>query len=707
MSPVSQVNDRPGQLPRESTGFVGRASELAALGTLVGRARLVTVTGPGGVGKTRLAVRAAAAAGERYANGVAFVGLSGIRDPGLLPQAVVSALGLSQQDSRDPADMITSYLRERELLLILDTCEHLLDAAALFSEALAESAPGVTILATSRQPLDVHGENLYPLSPLSVPARGTPAAARDAGDAVDLFAQRAAEAVPGFRVTGENSGQIVRLCRQLDGIPLAIELAAVRLREFDLGELARRLDHRLALLSGRDHAADTRHQTLRDAIGWSYDLCGRPDQVLWQRLSVFAGPFTAQAAREVCGGGALPRDEVPGALVSLVDKSVLARDHSAAVPCYRMLDTLREYGAERLEKTGTAGQVRARLTAYYGRLAEELNSDPFNGQLDKYRVLRAQHSNVMTSLEYGLSVPGQEHTATDVLSSLYWFVEISGNFQESKYHLDKTLDRLDGPSPGRAHATALLSLIRAAEGDPDGVAGCEEALAMAAGLGDQRTRARCQLYYSQALLAAGRLPETIEAAKAAREMLAEAGDPTADVAFLYLGLAFLLSGDLEASYESAAAGLRRMPADGRERWLSSFLYTLSALALSLQGQHKPAEEMLRTALSMRQDLGDPMGAGFCLGLLGYVAAQQGRLEEAAWLMGITAPVWETLGTEPFTGVPGLAELIGEAGKSSRAALGPGTWDDVYNRAAAHPMQDAIALAADPSQLARALTAGPA
>ena len=313
-----------GQLPVETTGFIGREAELARLSALLEQARLITVTGPGGVGKSRLALRAAAAAAPGFADGVCLVDLSALREPGLLVHTVAAALGLPEQSQGAHLDAVLAYLNDRHLLLILDTCEHLIDACAMFAEAVVARAARVTLLATSREPLDVSGENACPVAPLPVaqfdeladdpcarynggfPHRahsrgpggvwgGRPPGRAERGvvppednSAVELFLERAAAAVPGFTATTDDLPDVIRLCQRLDGIPLAIELAAVRLRALPLDELASRLDQRLALLTSGQRGG--RHRTLRDAISWSHDLCTPAEQAMWARLSVFAGP---------------------------------------------------------------------------------------------------------------------------------------------------------------------------------------------------------------------------------------------------------------------------------------------------------------------------------------------------------------------------------------------------------------------------------
>ena len=351
----------PGKLPPQTSGFVGRVAELGRARDLLRESRLVTITGPGGVGKTRLAVRVASEAAAGFRDGARLIELSGVRDPGLLMHTVAAELTLAElsnaeADQGSQADTLLGFIRDRELLLVLDTCEHLVDACATLADSILPAAPGVTILATSRQPLDASGEAVLQLLPLPVPDPGDESAGK--ADVVELFAQRAAAAAPGFTVTPENLADVITVCRRLDGIPLAIELATVRLRALPLRQMAERIDDRLRLLTGGRRSGTPRHQTLRAAIEWSYSLCTPTEQLLWERLSVFAGGFDIVAAEAVCAGGELATEEILPTLISLVDKNVLVRERApdpnlpeggnAGEPAFRMLDTIREFGAERL-----------------------------------------------------------------------------------------------------------------------------------------------------------------------------------------------------------------------------------------------------------------------------------------------------------------------------------------------------------------------
>jgi predicted ATPase/DNA-binding CsgD family transcriptional regulator len=703
-TPAAPVAHHAGQLPAETTGFVGRKSELATVGRQLRVSRLVTVTGPGGVGKTRLALRAAVAADTRYHHPVAFAELSALRDPELLPYTVGAALGLPQRDGRPALENITDYLRDRELLLVLDTCEHVIDAAALFAEALLSAAPRVRILATSRQPLDVIGESVCPLGPLHVPDDGALADREAAGDAVELFAQRAAAAVAGFAVTPDNSAEVARVCRRLEGIPLAIELAAVRLRSLSLGDLAERLDSRLQILDSGRRGAEPRHQALRDAFGWSYELCGAAEQALWARLSVFAGPFSVEAAEEVCAGDQLPRGEVFGTLISLVDKSVVIKSDQGR---YRLLDTVREYGAERLAESAEADRVRSRLLRRYLRLAQELDSDPLTDQQPRYLTLLAEHDSIRATLGHAFTIPGQTPAAARLTTSLYWYWHISGLMREATHWIGLALDSFPEPSELRAAALVLRGLMIAGQGDPEaGVADCQNGIAMAEAAGDARTYARGHLYYCQVLLAAHKREEAIAAGEAAARLMPAAGDgPTAKSAHLYLGLLHLHGGDVDKALQVAGEGLRALPSDGGEKWVSSFLFALTGICLFVKGDTERGSLAIRRSLAARRELGDPMGLGYGLGLLGYTAAKQGRFRRAAWLLGAASPLWEQLGNAAFIGASGLRKVAGQAAAETRKELGDDVFDELFEAAARSPLEEAIDLAIADSDDLPALAAG--
>src|SRR6516225_9643420 len=359
---MATVRHGAGNLPAELTSFVGRRGELAEVRRLLAGSRLVTLTGVGGVGKTRLAVRAAAGLRRAFRDGVWLVQLDQLRDPALVAQAVAGALGLQDRAGYAPAAALAEYLAGRQLLLVLDNCEHLVDAAAKLADLLLRAAAELRVLATSREALTMTGETVLAVPPLPVPEARQPLAAAELGvfPAVRLFAERAAQVVPGFAVTEANVAAVAGICRRVDGLPLAIELAAARLPVLSAEQIEERLSDRLGLLTRGGRARPARQQTLRASIEWSHELCSRAERLLWARCSVFAGGFELDAAEGVCAADRLAAGRVLDLLAALAGKSILTTGHLERVARYRLPEPLREFGQERLRESGEEAALRRR-----------------------------------------------------------------------------------------------------------------------------------------------------------------------------------------------------------------------------------------------------------------------------------------------------------------------------------------------------------
>ncbi|HEX4833647.1 MAG TPA: LuxR C-terminal-related transcriptional regulator [Trebonia sp.] len=665
---------RHGQLPAEVTGFIGRKAELARVTALLEAGRLVTVFGPGGVGKTRLALRAAALVQDRYPDGTCLIELSGTDDPGMLAATVADRLAIPAGGRPDP-DVVIDYLRHQRMLLILDTCEHLIDACADLAEAAILGAPGVTLLATSRQPLDVLGEHTFLVPPLPVPALvpGDGASAAG-GDALELFGQRAAAAVPGFQVTPANRPDAIRLCQRLDGIPLAIELAAVRLRALPLPELTARLDNRFQVLTSGRRGAVPRHQTLRSATDWSYRLCSPAERELWARLSAFAGGFDAGAAHEACADPGTSRADTLATLAALVDKSVVLRE-TADGDRYRLLDTLREYGRELLAASGREAAIRDRLLARALRQARAFEAACLaDDQLARFRALHAEDANLQAALGHALGGPPgaeRERAGADLAIALapYWL--ISGLLAEGSQWLDRVLDRFAQASPQRARALAIRGRLATFRGDiPAAVADIEASIPLAGELGDELLAARAPMYLSLALAFAGRHEEAAAAGARAQRLMAAADDQDG-LACGYPQLALLaqLTGDLDRCLALCGRGLRLLGDRGGERWVHSYLHLVAAFAYFRQpGRTAECLAELREALQAEQELGDLTGLAYALEILGWMAARERRLERAAWLLGAADGLWRQSGRR-LDGIALLAEQHDAAVQAARDALG--------------------------------------
>ena len=695
-----------GRFPHDGyTDFVGRQDELTGIAALLAESRLVTIVGPGGVGKTRVALVAAARAAASYPDGPWIVELSHLRDPALLPNTVASVLGLPEQDARSALDAVLEYLRERRLLLILDTCEHVLDACAALAQAVMRDAPDVTVLATSRQPLDMPGEHTFPIGPLPVPENDwlpVAGASLVGGDAVELFALRATAAVPGFSITPENAANVIRLCRRLDGIPLAIELAAVQLRALPLDELLDRLNHRFTVLTGGRPGALPRHQTLRMAIEWSQELCSDAERRLWARLSVFAGPFSLVAAQEVCAEVSLERPDVVDAVIGLVDKSVVLMEGER----YRMLDTVREFGAERLAESGEQASCRARHIARYLAMARYFGAHfADDDQLDRYHELREVHSNLRAALEYALededpaaaaASPAAEpfglssgsagssgslvttvardrwRAGAELACSLYGYWQISGLLGEGGYWLTKVLDRF--PEPGRERARALVNrgFLQSFAGDiSSALADCEAGTAMALAIGDDGTTARGYQHTQLTLTFLGRHEEALTVADEARARLRACGDQIGELILVgQLGHLHQLAGRPDESVAVCEEGLAMFGPDSREQWIQTYLYFISGIALfQMPGREADCELRLRKGLAGKQELGDIVGMAYAIDGLGWLAQKTGSPARAAWLMGAADALWERGTSVRFSGTAIMEEFHQQATRSAAEALG--------------------------------------
>jgi predicted ATPase/DNA-binding CsgD family transcriptional regulator/DNA-binding Xre family transcriptional regulator len=370
----------PTFLPEEASSFIGRERELSELRRMLGHTRTLTLTGPGGIGKTRLALRVLASVSDEFPDGSLFVELADLQHPGQVVPRVAAVTGVADEPERPLAETLADALRSRRLVLALDNCEHLIEACAELGRQLLASSPGLKLLTTSREPLRIAGETIWRVPPLSTPPSGTDLTAGQADqyEAIRLFADRAAASHTGFTVGQDNAATVASICRALDGIPLAIELAAARVRTLSVEQISARLNDRFALLTGGDRSAAPRQHTLGAAIEWSYELLTRPEEALFRRLSVFDG-WPLDMAEQICSDEVIPEGAVLGLLVSLIDKSLVAVDGEVAGGArYRLLDTIKEYAAERLAAAGEKDALSLRHRDYILGLVEQTASRMFN-----------------------------------------------------------------------------------------------------------------------------------------------------------------------------------------------------------------------------------------------------------------------------------------------------------------------------------------
>jgi len=687
----------------EATRFFGRSAEIAAIRDAVGRSRLVTLTGPGGVGKTRLAIHVARALGSSFPDGVFLVPLSGLHDDRLLPSTVAAALGLPEQAAQAGVAALLPALSGKRMLLILDTCEHLIDECAAFADRLLRGADGPWLIATSRQAFDVPGEVVYPIAPLGVP--------EDGGDALALLTDRVQTVMPGFRVTAANRAQVVMLCRSLDGIPLAIELAAVRIRAVGLAEMLTRLGDRMRLLGGIGRPEAGRHQTLRATIGWSYELCSAAERLLWARLSVFAGEFGLEAAEQVCAGDGLARESIVDTLVGLVDKSIVTRVDSELGARYRLLDTIREFGAELLPDSAL---YRRRHRDYFLALARAFDAVFIGpGQADEVRRLGADHGNLRLALECFLddgddsppgsglaagngagAAAGAARAGLEMATALWEFWMSTSRLGEGRYWLGRMLHQVPGGSGDRAAGAWLVGLFMDGQLDKGDIArALARVRSAAAASGDEIGLAWADGFIALAGALRGDPSGNAAACASALERFTRLGDPRGmTFSSLSKAIVHLLCDELPASIAECDQLLRSLP-EG-ECWMRGWALWWRGLAFWQAGEPVTAAKCYRAGLRLRQGLGSEymLGAAPFLDGMAWLAAADGDFGRTARLQGAADRVWASAVSVPRLAMSLLNRQDELARQRARAGLGQLEYERQYTAGALADLSEVLRFA---------------
>jgi predicted ATPase/DNA-binding CsgD family transcriptional regulator len=678
------IGQRTGNLPAEVTRFIGRSRDLTRVRDALGRYRIVTLRGVGGVGKTRLALQVAAAVRRSFEDGVWLVELSALRNTELLTRTVATAIGVPDQAVGDPLDLLSDYLADRHLLLILDTCEHLADACAMLSEVLLRAAPRLRILATSREPLGVMGEQALLISPLEVPEPGRPVTEFES---VELFADRAEAMMPGFAVGTANEKAVAELCRGLDGIPLALELAAVRLRSMSIDQVVANIGDRFGFLGAR-RGSTGRHQTLRAAIDWSYGLCSSPEQLLWTRLSVFPGDFDLAAAQAVCADSALGAAPFIDVLGGLVEKSVVLCEKDGRR--YRMLDTIREYGAEKL---GGADELREKHRDHYlGVVERAAHGSLTAGQVSWLARLGEETHNLRVALDYSYDTPGQEAIAKKmtVLLRHYWLMV--GLFTEGRRWHAKALARGTDEADD-AWAVYGAAVLAVQQGDLEAAGPLlADADRRAAALGDPRLDANLTdtrgitLFFTGDLEGAGRLHRSALDAYGRIGY----GDPFALTCAVRLAAVCCLTGGLEQAIRLSEQCLRECDRFG-DRWGRGNALWIRGAARWLSGDAASAIQDALACLLIKESLGDLYWTTVSIDLIAVALADQGEYIRSAELKGAGDSLWKIL-RAPVQQGPYYAQIRHNAAEKTRQALGDSQFEAAYRRGAALSLAEAIAVA---------------
>ncbi|WP_172652710.1 protein kinase domain-containing protein [Rhodococcus opacus] len=687
-----------GNLPLELTSFVGRRRELTEARRLLSVSRLVTLTGIGGVGKTRLALRVAGEVRRVFGDGVWLVELGQLRDSSLLAEVVATSLRLRDQSARAVQEVLAEYLAGRRLLLVLDNCEHLIEAVASLATTLLRTCPELRILATSREQLGIGGEAAMRVPPMTVPdpdrpsLRGLPQY-----EAVTLFVERAVAAVPEFELTEDNQVAVARICARLEGLPLPIELAAVRLRAMSAEQIAQRLADRYRTLTVGNRGTPTRQQTLRLCIDWSYELCTASEQRLWGRLSVFAAGFELDAAEEVCAGDRSP-DELLDELASLVDKSILIREEPGVAVRYRLLETLRDYGREKLQQTGEYLALRRLHRDWYKQLAVRAEAEWISSrQREWIDRLKRELPNLREALHFSLTEPGEDHAEAglEIATALYPLWWSGGLLAEGRHWLDRALS-LAPPQPTAERVKALYadSLLAGVQGDLTAAyALTEQEREITEQLGDAQTGALLAHTAGRLALLGGDLPHALECFERAVEVFRADGDLHRQISALQgLGLASGLLGDTARAVSCQQEVLAITESRGESEYRARSLWIL-ALMVWQQGNSDRATRLVAEGLQMTRLTNDPVGAAWCLQTLAWIAADEHQSRRAAVLLGATEALRAVMGTTTVL-VPNLRTHQEQCEQRARTALGGGAYETAFRQGKNMCFEEAAAYALD-------------
>jgi predicted ATPase/DNA-binding NarL/FixJ family response regulator len=674
-------------LPAERTSFVGRRGEVAAIRRALSGTRLVTLTGPGGVGKTRLAVRVATDAQAVFRDGVHLADLGALHDPALVPQQVASALDIHDVGGGWMANAIAAVVGPRHMLVILDNCEHLRDPCAVLADALLGACPHLHILATSRQPLDVAGETLIPVPPLPVSAPGE-RRVPGSGDAVDLLLERARSIVPDFELTHANEAAAAELCRRLDGVPLAIELAAVRLRTLTPAQVVARLDDRFELLRHARPAAPERHRTLRAALEWSYDLLDPEEQLLWRRAAVFAADFDLTAAEHVCSDARLAPEAMLDTLTALVDKSILDVRRDPNGPRFQMLETIRVFGRQRLEASGEWPALLRRHRDWYAGLAATAAAEFTQPtQVTAFDRLAADHAELRAALDFA-HTHGEELVGVAMAADLWLYWEARGYLGEGRRWLAQLLPACTIDSPERARGLSVAGYLALAATDSKTATPLlEEALASGRRLNAPFVVAFATQYLGLAALFEGDL-DTADQRLRDAVALHRGRDPgMAAFAMADVGVVALLAGSYETAAEAFVDSLALN--EGHDPWTRSHALWGLGLVRWLTGSLGDAADLEREALLLMRDVDDRSGVALCVQALAWLAASERNWERAARLVGAAEAVWRSI---PAQQPAPLTSHHDSCVRATRDALGEKQWETRHTEGLVLSRSQAISLA---------------
>lgn len=685
-------------LPLALSSFIGREREIEQVKHLLSESRLVTLTGAGGCGKTRLAIQVATDLVESYIGGVWLIELAPLADPVLVTQATAAALGVREQPGQPMLNSLADYLRSKEVLLLLDNCEHLIGACAQLADALLRACPNLRVLATSREALGLAGETTCTVPSLSLPdvrQRSPTFADLTRYEAVRLFVDRALAVQSSFKLTALNAAAVAQVCQQLDGIPLAIELAAARVKVLKTAEIASRLDDRLNLLTTGSRSALPRHQTLRAAIDWSYDLLTELERVLLRRLAVFAGGWTLEAAESVCSlpeadsieeaalppAFRLPRSEILDLLSRLVDKSLVIVDKQGGETRYHMLETIRQYAREKLLELDEVELVQNRHLAFFRHLAEKADPDAHTRHEEestRLNELEREYDNLLAALDWSLTPKGNSAWGLGLAIALANFWGIRGYFHEGLEYLLAALEQnLSEPTKLRARALESAGWLSYMQGDyPSARAVLDESLAVYRELGPATRRRLASTLVLRGYLesevgeyvtASGLILQSLDIMRELKDEQGIAG------ALRDLGGCAVRAGDYAQAFRYLEEALLLFKRNRNAHSTAIVLSGLAEIALR-QANYERAITLEQESLTLRRELGDKWGIAVSLSNLAWVSLKQGDLVQTGTLLQESLRLRRGIGDPGGTAwclekLAELALIYGERESSARRSEG--------------------------------------
>ena len=673
-------------LPQARTSFIGREAERLEVKRLLAMTRLLTLTGVGGSGKTRLAFEVASDLAVAYPDGAWLVELAALSEVELVPQAVAQALEVREQPGRPLTETLEDNLRARKMLLVIDNCEHLIEAVVCLVDALLDSCPGLRVLATSRETLGAAGEVAWVVPSLTVPDPGHPSTAEklEGYEAVRLFIERARQRDTSFVLTPRNGPAVAQVCRRLEGIPLAIELAAARIGVLSVERIAERLNDSLRLLTAGGRSALPRHRTLRATLEWSHELLGKPERKLFRRLAVFAGGLTLEAAEAVGAGDGIEQHDVLDLLSKLVDKSLVVAEASPGEEGalrYRMLEPLRQYGQERLEESGEAQLVRKCHAQYYLALAEDADAQQAERELNAARPvawlerMESEHANLRTALNWSLDKDSGRaaQLGLRLAVALWWFWHTHDYLSEGRRYLERALSGRSDPTMTRWKARALnaaagLALYQADYGASRAL--MEEALALYRELGDEEGIAASLTDLGMVAMLGQQddIPLRAAVLEELRELKPELKNQNTLAYLLMLeGMIAMSRGDLEHSVTLHEQSLERFREIPNTQGIITCLGHLGLLAL-LRGDYESAPTLLRESLRLAWELDYKQSIQHCLYTLACVTACREHPVRAATLWGAVEGMEEDYGAHLTPVILSLTNYEGHLSKG-RSKLG--------------------------------------